>query len=229
MILTYKTSFLKCLNTMNWFVFFLSVIIAANGFGPYGALLASISTMEKRFGFNSKQSGLIMASYDIGYLAFAFPSSWLAKKISLGGSLGPAGAAIAFGAVLNFIPHFATPNAPILGAEEAEPNICSVSKEDHVFEADNQSGWLACFIIAALLTGIGNSVLWTRGKSEPSLPHLNPFFQRSNSGRGPNKRAKRRSEYYNLQRRYCWRIFAWAIQQRFLPWHLDGCFLARLR
>jgi len=147
---------------MNWFVFFLFLIIAANGFGVNGALLAGISTIEKRFGFSSKQSGLIIASYDIGYLVFAFPFGWLAKKVSLGASLGPAGAAIATGAVLYFLPHFGTPYAPILGSDDYEPNLCELTRETGATR-ESESNWLACFIIAGILTGMGNSVLWTRG------------------------------------------------------------------
>ena len=142
------------------------LIIAADGFGVNGALLAAISTIEKRFGFSSKQSGLIIASYDIGYLVSAFPFAWLAKKVSLGASLGPAGAAIATGSALYFLPHFGTPNAPILGSEDYEPNLCELTTGRETGQATNreaESNWLACFIIAGILTGMGTSVLWTRG------------------------------------------------------------------
>ena len=107
----------------------------SRAFGGNGALWSGISTIEKRFGFSSKQSGLIIATKDIGFLIFALPLGWLAKKISLGASLGPAGLAVAVGAALYFLPHFGTPLAPILGTEDIKPNLCAFERTKIVTES----------------------------------------------------------------------------------------------
>ena len=79
---------LQWLNTVGWLTFFMFTFCTIYGFNINGALLATITTMEKRFEFSSTISGIILSSYDIGFLVACIPLETLARRSSRGGVLG---------------------------------------------------------------------------------------------------------------------------------------------
>ena len=58
------------------------------GFAINGALLTAISTMEKRFELSSTISGVMLASYDIGFLITTIPLEAITRDMNRGRVLG---------------------------------------------------------------------------------------------------------------------------------------------
>ena len=74
-----------------------------------GALLGAISTMEKRFELSSTVSGVMLASYDIGFLITTIPLEALTRNMNRGRVLGFMSLLIGLASFLYSVPHFATP------------------------------------------------------------------------------------------------------------------------
>lgn len=101
---------LQWLNSVGWLTFFACLFTAISGLCVNGALLAAISTIEKRFNFSSTESGLILTSYDIGYLVMCIPLEIITRKFNIGRTLGTASLFISVSALMFVIPHFGTAN-----------------------------------------------------------------------------------------------------------------------
>lgn len=81
-------SWLQCFNKIGCLTFFMTAFCCIYGFAINGALLTAISTMEKRFELSSTISGVMLASYDIGFLITTIPLEALTRDMNRGRVLG---------------------------------------------------------------------------------------------------------------------------------------------
>ena len=100
---------LQCLNKIGCLTFFMTAFCCIYGFAINGALLTAISTMEKRFELSSTVSGVMLASYDIGFLITTIPLEALTRDMNRGRVLGFMSLLIGLASFLYSVPHFATP------------------------------------------------------------------------------------------------------------------------
>ena len=99
---------LQCLNKIGCLTFFMAFFCCIYGFAINGALLGAISTMEKRFELSSTVSGVMLASYDIGFLITTIPLEALTRDMNRGRVLGFMSLLIGLASFLYSVPHFAT-------------------------------------------------------------------------------------------------------------------------
>lgn len=90
-------------------------ICCFTGYYSLAALLTStlssyvnsqVTTLERQFGFSSKQTGIIMAANDIGYLACVLFVSYSASKLHIPRSLGVATVIFGLSGIACSLPHF---------------------------------------------------------------------------------------------------------------------------
>merc|ERR1711892_1411904 len=153
---------LQWLNTVGWLTFFMFTFCTIYGFNINGALLATITTMEKRFEFSSTISGIILSSYDIGFLVACIPLETLARRSSRGGVLGVCCLLIALSSILFAMPHFATDQVvPINSGNNSDDGLCHLARNTAPTLASNISLWSSAFIAAGIVTGIAMAPVWT--------------------------------------------------------------------
>ena len=99
---------LQCLNKIGCLTFFMTAFCCIYGFSINGALLTALSTMEKRFELSSTVSGVMLASYDIGFLITTIPLEALTRDMNRGRVLGCMSLIIGLASFLYSVPHFAT-------------------------------------------------------------------------------------------------------------------------
>ena len=155
---------LQWLNTVGWLTFFMFTFCTIYGFNINGALLATITTMEKRFEFSSTISGIILSSYDIGFLITCIPLEACARQSSRGGVLGACCLAISLASLLFAMPHFATEQVVPISGNNSEDALCHLSTRDIDTEPTSESNislWSIAFIAAGIVTGIACVPIWT--------------------------------------------------------------------
>ena len=101
----------------------MSIFIAIYGLVVNGALLASISTIEKRFSFSTTQSGLILASYDIGFLISVIPLERFLRNANIGRFSGAVAFAITLACFMFSVPHFGTPDVVEISANSSQESL----------------------------------------------------------------------------------------------------------
>ena len=77
-----KISIFNRLISPKWLLAFLSFALCVQHFVAFGLVTSAISTIERRFGLSSGQSGTIVATQDIGSLLFLIPASHFGGKLA---------------------------------------------------------------------------------------------------------------------------------------------------
>ena len=105
-----KMKFFNCHISPKWLLFFLSFANCVQHLVAYGLVTSAVSTIERRFGLSSGQSGAIVATQDIGSLLFLIPASHFGGRLAtskprwIGGGM----LIIGFGSFVWTLPHFFT-------------------------------------------------------------------------------------------------------------------------
>jgi organic anion transporter 4A len=136
---------------------------ALQGILVNGLINVVISSIEKRFGIRSTETGFIANSYDIASFLCLLPVSYLGgrgtgtKPVWIGAGLVIMG----LGALLFSLPHFATPE---YRGEAGEPTLCNVTRncEEEVQDVSGNS-YKYVFMAAQFLHGAGAAPLYTLG------------------------------------------------------------------
>ena len=153
------------MNSIGWLTFFVSTFVALGGLTVNGALIAAISTIEKRFNFSSTQSGLILTGYDLGYCVLCIPLEYLIRRANFGRTLGFACMAITLACLMYSIPHFATDDVEF--EDHSAENSSSLLYQRELvngFNVENEqdeSRWLPMFVISGIITGVAVIPMWT--------------------------------------------------------------------
>ncbi|XP_020709154.2 solute carrier organic anion transporter family member 4A1 [Athalia rosae] len=168
----------KCLQkfrTAKWALFWLCWAGAMQGMVVNGFVNVVITTIERRFGLRSSQTGLIAGGYDIASFLLLVPVSYLGgrSKASKPRYVGIGVLVLGLGSLLFASPHY------LVGTYRAgnrNENLChrvtntslrtttcdSSTSEQRDLEASSGL-YLAIFLIAQLLHGAGAAPLYTLG------------------------------------------------------------------
>lgn len=167
----FRPLFLQRFRTAKWVLFWLCWAGAVQGMVVNGFVNVVITTIERRFGLRSSQSGLIAGGYDIASFACLIPVTYLGGRpgASKPRWLGWGVLLMGIGSLVFTIPHFAV--GPYRGATHhsstcqistdasTEPGECTDFQEGN----EHHSNYMWLFFIGQLLHGAGASPLYTLG------------------------------------------------------------------
>ncbi|PNF24215.1 Solute carrier organic anion transporter family member 4A1 [Cryptotermes secundus] len=167
----FRPLFLQRFRTAKWVLFWLCWAGAVQGMVVNGFVNVVITTIERRFGLRSSQSGLVAGGYDIASFLCLIPVTYLGGRpgASKPRWLGWGILVMGIGSLIFTFPHFAV--GPYRGATHhaSTCNVITNSSSATGECADSQQGaehhasymWL--FLLGQLLHGAGASPLYTLG------------------------------------------------------------------
>eukprot|EP00092_Neocalanus_flemingeri_P074323 GFUD01091869.1.p1 GENE.GFUD01091869.1~~GFUD01091869.1.p1 ORF type:complete len:690 (-),score=109.23 GFUD01091869.1:36-2105(-) len=181
-----RLKFLNRFRSPKWFLSFLCLAACLQGLCINGLVNVVITSIERRFGLQSTQSGIIASSYDIGSLIIMIPVSYLGGKAGASKPRWIAGGMLVMGlgSLVWTLPHFSTEAYTKHGmAAEEDLALCGSAGEDQDCATEVGEGGLAAyrfvFIFGQLLHGFGAAPLITLGTTfldESVNPRSSPLY-----------------------------------------------------
>ncbi|XP_051157758.1 solute carrier organic anion transporter family member 4A1 isoform X2 [Leptopilina boulardi] len=170
--LWFRPYYLQKYRTAKWALFWLCWAGAIQGLVVNGLINVVITTIERRFGLSSSQTGLIAGGYDIASFFLLIPISYLGGRTisSKPRYIGVGVLVLGLGALLFASPHYFA--GPYRGGHQITNTChrvnnshsvsCNESQED--LELEPSSGvYLLIFFVAQLLHGAGAVPFFTLG------------------------------------------------------------------
>lgn len=172
--LWFRPMYLQRFRTAKWALFWLCWAGAMQGMVVNGFVNVVITTIERRFGLRSSQTGLIAGGYDIASFFLLVPVSYLGgrSKASKPRYIGVGVLVLGIGSLLFASPHYIA--GPYKSGQQTE-TVCqptlnasfrSVPCNGSAGEMDQEpfSGlYLTIFLLAQLLHGAGSAPFYTLG------------------------------------------------------------------
>ncbi|XP_072758810.1 solute carrier organic anion transporter family member 4A1 isoform X2 [Anoplolepis gracilipes] len=171
----FRPIYLQKFRTAKWALFWLCWAGAMQGMVVNGFVNVVITTIEKRFGLKSSESGLIAGGYDIASFLLLVPVSYLGgrAKASKPRYIGLGVLVLGIGSLLFASPHYLA--GPYRGGQQTE-NVCqsSTNTSSHSISCTDRSTvqaelepysdvYLTIFLVAQLLHGAGAAPFYTLG------------------------------------------------------------------
>jgi len=180
-----RLKFLNKFRSPKWFLTFLSLAACLQGLGINGLVNVVITSIERRFGLKSTQSGIIASSYDIGSLLIMIPVSYLGGKASAHKPRWIAGGLVCMGlgSLVWTLPHFSTDVYRKHGNDNLTSSaVCGTAIEEDCTKEESIGGLAAyrfVFVFGQLLHGFGAAPLITLGTTfldESVSPRSAPLY-----------------------------------------------------
>ncbi|XP_011505517.1 PREDICTED: solute carrier organic anion transporter family member 4A1 [Ceratosolen solmsi marchali] len=170
----FRPSYLQKYRTAKWALFWLCWAGAMQGMVVNGFINVVITTIEKRFGFRSSQTGLIAGGYDIASFFLLIPVSYLGGRSNSSKPryIGIGVLVLGLGSLLFALPHYLV--SPYRGSNQVE-NTCRISSNSSSIRSASCSSmeqtelephggiYLMMFLVAQLLHGAGAAPFYTLG------------------------------------------------------------------
>ncbi|NXP50964.1 SO4C1 protein, partial [Heliornis fulica] len=150
------------------FFFFLGIVVN-------GLINISISTIEKRYEFNSSLAGLISASYDIAFCILSLFVSYFGGRGHKPRWLAFSAFMLGLGSLVFSLPHFSSGKYHYGAKVEDTCQISGTSSANFTCSAGTKSSlsnYLYVFVLGQLLLGVGGTPLYTLGTAfiDDSVP-----------------------------------------------------------
>ncbi|XP_011349076.1 solute carrier organic anion transporter family member 4A1 isoform X1 [Ooceraea biroi] len=171
----FRPVYLQRFRTAKWALFWLCWAGAMQGMVVNGFVNVVITTIERRFGLKSSETGLIAGGYDIASFLLLVPVSYLGgrAKASKPRYIGIGVLVLGIGSLLFASPHYLA--GPYRGGQQKE-NVCRnvANASSHSISCTDQSTvqaelepysgvYLTIFLVAQLLHGAGAAPFYTLG------------------------------------------------------------------
>ncbi|XP_061385578.1 solute carrier organic anion transporter family member 4A1 isoform X1 [Danaus plexippus] len=161
-----RPAWLQRFRTAKWALFWLCWAGAIQGMVVNGFVNVVITTIEKRFGLRSMQTGVIAGGYDMASFLCLAPVTYLGGRTAASKPrwLGWGVLLMGVGSLLFAMPHFLVPQYKVAGEEEDD--LCRVNRtlSSAPCSISGEGSWaVAVFVAAQLLHGAGATPLFTLG------------------------------------------------------------------
>ncbi|KAK7884706.1 hypothetical protein WMY93_027829 [Mugilogobius chulae] len=154
---------LQVFNTHRWFLLFLSMGGLLQAVTINGLVNAVITTLERRFGLSSSETGLIVSSYDIASCVGLPFVSYFGGNGHKPRWLGCGFIIMGLGAFIFALPHFTTPPYQVTAPEKSLLCLANSTDFSQNKAADGLSNYYYVFVLGQLLHGLGAAPLFTLG------------------------------------------------------------------
>ncbi|OAF69993.1 Solute carrier family 21 member 14 [Intoshia linei] len=155
----WRPEFLQRLNSPVCLLASLCMTSIVQGMIINGFISTSITTLEKTFGFNSKMSGFLAASYDVIIVIVLIPISFFGPKYHKNKIIACSMILLGVGSILFALPHFTSYEY----LEHPSKEMCNIDKNfDETFQERKSSMFAySIFIISQLINGLACSTIFT--------------------------------------------------------------------
>ncbi|XP_076801719.1 solute carrier organic anion transporter family member 4C1-like [Clavelina lepadiformis] len=154
---------LQCCNSPKGFLVVYCFLVIVQGMLVNGFVNVSISTLEKRFGLNSSETGVVSTGYDIAFCVLTMFVTYFGARSHRPRMVAIGSFIMGLGAMVFWLPHFTTGNY-----EYADGFSDTCSPESDLkcsTTGNNLHDYLYVFILGQLLHGVGATPLYTLGLS----------------------------------------------------------------
>ena len=186
---------LEWFNKIGVFTFLTCLAVTVQCGVNFGLIPICISTLEKRFGFESWMTGFMIVFSEIAFVASAvtITKTWTA---SVGVKNCVCMIILGVGCIIYSLPHFLTGNYTYAGMDSAADNetefeFCVAEPLECVEDEQNLQWWLAMFVLGQIFIGIGSVPLHTVSTAfieescEPGKAAIYFALVRASSALGP--------------------------------------------
>ncbi|XP_054158013.1 solute carrier organic anion transporter family member 74D-like [Oppia nitens] len=181
----WRPKWLQRFASTKWFLIVFSIVAILQG-GYFTYLIGCISTLEKRFAFESKISGFILIADNLSQMVVSPIIGYLGGKYNRSRLIAAGNLIVALSCLMNVVPYMMYgPGLHLLSNTNSISNttqqheVCSDDNLDPDCSAGNQNTVMSAVIIlwlASFANGLGYTAFYTIG-----LPYIDDNVQKKNS------------------------------------------------
>lgn len=158
----FKPKSLQVFNKMYFYVIFVSIMCFIEGYAVNGIANAAIPSIERQFKLPSTKSAIIPSSMDIGALVVVLFVTFIGKEYNKASWVAGGTVFMAIGSFVFLIPHFIHHYTYVESTNRYTYNCTASSYYASECEPVDEK-YLAIFIIANMLHGVGFTTMFTLG------------------------------------------------------------------
>jgi len=150
-------------HTIEGFMVILCLFTAIQSMIISGMVPGVVTSIEKRYGLSSTQSGTILQAYGLAKMLFTIPLSYIAGKGHMPHFLGYATLITAMSSLLFALPHFVTP--PYSPSQSGFDGLCGNDPTALQCNGEKEVDVFGIFYVALFINGMAAGLLYTTGSS----------------------------------------------------------------